>query len=281
MPLPLPPRLSVDVGVAVEVDDRLAVVDVESLPESVGVTVDAGVPLSDPVLVNDDVAEELSVLVELGELLDEIVEVGVTLLEVVAESEPVNDCVGVDVPVDVDDTDAVTVVVDETDGVPLAEGVGVCALDGDGVCTLDDVAVIDRVGVRLGVGESVVDGETVELGVGESVVEDVNVELVVGESVLGGVSDGLVELLADRPAEIDEVADGVCVCVDDGVIVDVALSHGVAETDETAPGVTLAEAAATTHERKVTDPGGPFAPSTVDLPIALPVVYELTSSVFT
>ena len=119
-------------------------------------------------------------------------------------------------------------------------------------------------------------GETVALGVREN--EDPADGVLVGDT--GDTEgDGVFDNDDDRDGVIEALAPREN--VDVGVIVDVALSHGVAETDETAPGVTLAEAAATTHERKVTDPGGPFAPSTVDLPIALPVVYELTSPVFT
>lgn len=112
------------------------------------------------------------------------------------------------------------------------------------------------------------------LPVAVAVVVEVAVE--VAELVADAVGDGVA-------APTVEVEDGVCdgVNEDVGVGVAVALVHGVPETDESAPGVALTEATATTQLRSVTDPGGPEPPSTVERPVALPAVNALTKLVFT
>ena len=107
--LALPPRLDVGVSVPDAVGETLVVVDTESLPEGVGDSDGVGVALSDPVLVTDGVADELSVLDGLD----------VLLLETAVVVEPVPVLAGV--------TDELSVLVELTDCefVDVDDGVGV------------------------------------------------------------------------------------------------------------------------------------------------------------
>ncbi len=184
VPLALPPRLCVDVGVSAEEGDGLAVVDVEGD----GVVVDEGVPLS----VADGVADELGVLVGLGELLIEVVELGVPLLDDAAVSEVVQ----VHVPVG----DVVSVFVLVSDTVTVVDHVGV----GEAGCD----SVVDAVNELLVEPDPVAveDGDVDSVDVAVTVVdEDALYEVVLDgerDGVLDGVLVGLLVGVGDRVARL-------------------------------------------------------------------------------
>ena len=144
--LALPPKVNEDGGDGVAVEET--VVAPVSLPEAVGDPVDAGVPLFDPDIVKDGVADELSVLDELGELLVEIVELDVPLLEAIIVVESVPVLVGVTESEFVDVDDEVVVIL----AVLLALASRVAELEG--VLDNDGVSVIVEDGVDEMVDES-------------------------------------------------------------------------------------------------------------------------------
>ena len=126
---------------------------------------------------------------------------------------------------------------------------------------------------------------TAKLTVAEGVPVSVDERVAVGVGV--GVRDrvdvGEGETVGETEAEMVEEGLGDCDCDGDcdGVLVGVALIHGKLEADESAPGVALTEAAATTQLRNVTDPGVPEPPSVVETPMALPAVNARTRLGFT
>lgn len=137
--LALPPKVNEDGGDGVAVEET--VVAPVSLPEAVGDPVDAGVPLFDPDIVKDGVADELSVLDELGELLVEIVELNVPLLEAIIVVESVPVLVGEFVDVDDEVVVILAVLLALASRVAELEGV----LDNDGVSVIVEDGVDEMV----------------------------------------------------------------------------------------------------------------------------------------